>query len=383
MSVLSSKAKTAFMNSVLALRHYKCYKACAALYKRNLKLLGIANQKAEGEEAYVKKWQALSSRVGRHYYRLFRKFVGNTPNIVPEDIGHFYIEPVLNPVAYRAAYADKNLFPKIIGKDYLPRTVLCRINGGDLLDADYNKADDNILKYAADARSLILKPSTYTRSGWQIMRFDRQGDTFVSKDGTVLTTDFLLHYRSDFCLQETIVQHAFMQALCATSVNTIRLGVYRSVVDNEPKIIGGCLKVGRKGSIIDNNNAGGMLVGVDMQTGELGKYVLDVDGRRFDSLNGVNFAMASLQIPHWDEVLQLAKLVSRKVLCHRLLTLDIALRDSGKPALIEYNIEGIAFYIFMLVGQLPFGEYTDEIINYCKDHRHQAKEFVFFSHHTL
>lgn len=72
----------------------------------------------------------LCPRVEPYSYRFFRHFCGNNPNIVPEDIGRSYIEEVLNPVEYRPAYADKNLFPEIIGKNHVARTIVCRINGG-------------------------------------------------------------------------------------------------------------------------------------------------------------------------------------------------------------------------------------------------------------
>ena len=78
-------------------------------------------------------------------------------------------------------------------------------------------------KYIGDSTSLILKPSVGTNSGDGVIKFNKVGEEFVSIDGKVtLTKEFLMSYGRNFCLQEAVCQHEFMNHLCATSVNTIR-----------------------------------------------------------------------------------------------------------------------------------------------------------------
>lgn len=177
-----TKAKS-ILKSIDSLRHYWCYLSYASQFKRYLKLQHIRNVKAEGEDAYIRKWKDLSSRIEPYSYRFFRNYCGNTPNIVPENVGRSYIEEVLNPMEYRVVYSDKNLFPKIIGRENCPRTILCRINGSNLLDGEYRPATKNIGSYFGDLKSLILKPTVNSCSGDGIMKFVRRGDEFISMGG--------------------------------------------------------------------------------------------------------------------------------------------------------------------------------------------------------
>jgi hypothetical protein len=135
-------------------RHIVFY---SSQFKRYLELHHFDDEKAPGEDAYLALWHSLSKHVEPYSYRFFRHFCGDTPRIVPEDIGHSVIEDVLCPSSYRAVYSDKNLFPLIVGKENLPRIFFYRINGGGLLDSAYRPVDRDILSYLDSVDSLILK----------------------------------------------------------------------------------------------------------------------------------------------------------------------------------------------------------------------------------
>ena len=354
-------------NALIKLERFIVYKRLRAQYKKLLKTHDIEDKKVEGEDAYLQKWSALSNHVEPYSYRLFCHYCGHTPNIVPEDIGHSVIEAALNPEYYRPAYSDKNLFPLFVGKDNVPRIVMCRINGGILLDGNYQKADKDLSAYIGDARALILKPSQNGHSGIGIIKFVKQGDAFVSSDGKkVLTKDFLRSYSQNFCLQETVEQHAFMRSLCSTCVNTLRLCIYRSVIDNEPILTAGIIRIGKEGSVVDNINSGGLRVGIQLSTGELSLYGINQAGERHEVWNDVDFTKERLFVPNWDKVAEFAKEIGRKILHHRLLALDIAIKADGSPILIEYNIGYFSYAAFMYTNQEVFGKHTDEVIAYCK-----------------
>ncbi len=346
---------------------YKAYKFFSAQFKDFIESHHFENKKLEGEDAYIQKWSALSKKVEVYSYRFFSHYCGLTPNIVPENIGRYYIEPFLNPVKYRYPYADKNMFPRIIGKEYVPRTVVCRINGRMLLDSDFTLADKDLKKYIGDSTSLILKPSVGTNSGDGVIKFNKVGEEFVSIDGKVtLTKEFLMSYGRNFCLQEAVCQHEFMNHLCATSVNTIRLCLYRSLSDNQSVVTAGIIRIGKQGAIVDNAHAGGVFVGVDMASGELDKHIIGQDFYKHDKWNDVDFSKETLVVPNWDEVIDFAKYIGTRLPHHRLIALDIALDTKGKPILIEYNIDFFGYWLFMLTNQEVFGKYTDEVIDYCK-----------------
>ena len=177
---------------------------------------------------------------------------------------------------------------------------------------------------------------------------------------------FLESYRKDFCLQEAVEQHDFMNKLCSTAVNTIRLCLYRSVKDEKPRVTASTIRIGKNGAIIDNACAGGRFTGVNVKTGELGKFVMDKYGNKENVYNEIDFSQGAFVVPNWKEVIAFAEYVGTKILHHRLIALDIALNKEGKPVLIEFNIEWFGFWIYEYMNQEVFGEYTDEIIEYCK-----------------
>jgi hypothetical protein len=48
------------------------------------------------------------------------------------------------------------------------------------------------------------------------------------------------------------------------------------------------------------------------------------------------------------------------------MVLDLVLKNDGKPILTEYYIDWFGFWIYEYTNQEVFGEFTDEIIDYCK-----------------
>lgn len=214
---------------------------------------------------------------------------------------------------------------------------------------------------------LILKPSTDSCSGVGVMLFERKGKEWIcDNEGVKLTEDFLLNYRDNFVLQEAIEQHSYISQFCPTSVNTFRIAVYRSVRDESINVLGTIMRIGKNGSVCDNAHAGGMFIGIDKVSGALNKYVCDQYGNKQNIWNGIDFSKNNFAIPSWDKIIEFSKYIGSVNHHCRLLALDVALDNDGNPRLIEYNCDGFSYWLFMFTGQKPLGEFTDEIIEYCK-----------------
>ena len=370
---MKGKVKSFVCSVIQRYIRYMLYRKYSLQFKRYLKLQEFDNNKVEGEDDYIEKWKDLCKRVEPYSFRFFRHYCGNTPNIIPEDIGRSYIEPLLDPIVFRPAYSDKNLFPIIIGKEFVPRTIVCRINNSCLLDSDFCEIDKELSCYVDCFDALILKPSIGSCSGRGVLLFHKSGGQFVTHNRSyTLSKDYLLSYGENFCLQEAVKQHEFMSNLCSTSVNTIRLCLYRSVENEQCHVTASIIRIGQEGSFLDNAHAGGMIVGVNLQTGELGKYVTDQYGSRRYLWNSIDFASNTFCVPFWDDIISFAEFVGRKIPHHRLIALDIALRYDGSPILIEYNIDSFGYWAFMMTGQEVFGEFTDEIIEYCRKNKQKC-----------
>lgn len=52
---------------------------------------------------------------------------------------------------------------------------------------------------------------------------------------------------------------------------------------------------------------------------------------------------------------------------HRCFNLDVMIDKAGNPKLIEFNISAMGIWAYQFLGKSCFGEYTDEIIDYCRN----------------
>ena len=258
------------------------------------------------------------------------------------------------------------MFPILCGKDALPKTLVCRMSGGPLWDGDYNPISRPINEYLEGFEKVILKPSLDSSSGKNVHLFIKRNGVWVSEaDGSLMTKDFLMSYGKNFVVQEAIQQHSDIARFNPSSVNTLRIAVYRSVKDNEPHVLASIMRVGKKGMFVDNAHAGGLYVGIDVSSGKVGKMLYDQYGRNYTHLNDLDYTNNEFVIPCWEKVKDFVCDVSRKLVHHRLFAFDITVDSNGEPKIIEYNISGFSYWLFMFTGQKPLGEYTEEIIDYC------------------
>ena len=133
--------------------------------------------------------------------------------------------------------------------------------------------------------------------------------------------------QGEHILEERIIQSGVMSRLNASSVNTIRC---ITINTREGVVIPYTfLKVGRNGSFVDNGGAGGILAGIDENTG-----VINTNG--YDEFNneyivhpdsGVTFAGYSF--PHWDEMRSMCVEMANMIPSVKCIGWDLALTDKG------------------------------------------------------
>lgn len=352
------------------------------LYNKNyryfFKKQGFRNSHVEGEDQYLSKWRVLQRNITPLQYRFFFNYAGVNPNIVPEEVSHNIIEPILNPIRYRFYYEDKNIYDKLFPKEYTAQTILRRM-GGFYYDEYYNKINDLMdedLNFNSIKRDkIIIKPTVDSASGVGVLLFQRDGDVFKQSSGDkILSVRFLeSFYGCDFIIQECLRQSDFMSMFNATSVNTIRMLVYRSVIDDSIHIINAVIRMGGKGAFVDNAHAGGVFIGLSSE-GKLGKYICSCDGDRANSHNGIDFINSDFHVPNYHRAKEFAIEVASCVTHHRCLAMDIMIDQKGDPRLIEFNISGLSTWLYQFAGTPAFGKYTDEIIEYCYKNKKKAEK---------
>lgn len=350
-------------------------------YRRLLKLNNILNKPCEGEDKWIEKWSVLG-KANPIYYRLFSHYIGNNINIIPEDICRNIVEPILDPLRYVSYYSDKNIFDRLFRQGTLPKTIFRKMSGF-YYDSEYNSikmTNDSALKdilQLSGCNKIIIKPSVDSSSGNGIKLFEKKDNEWIEIGGDgKLTLAYLdTNYGDDIVVQECVEQAEFMSYFNSTSVNTLRLTLYRSVKTNECHIPSAIIRIGASGSLVDNAHAGGGCVGIKVEDGTLCNKVLNQYGESTTEFNGIDFTKEH-KIPNWDKVVEFAKYIGRNIPHHRLLALDIMLDKKGCPRLIEYNIKSCSVWLFQLTSSSVFGEFTDEVIGYCKNNLDKAQMVI-------
>ena len=236
---------------------------------------------------------------------------------------------------------------------------------------------------ASSITKIVIKPSIDTSSGKGVCFFEKVNDEWKNlENNEPLTLDFLnKRCGNHFIIQECLKQSNELNYYNSTSINTLRLSLYRSVTTNECHITNSIIRIGSKGSLVDNAHAGGAYVGI-MQDGTLCKQVLNQYGETTTYFNDIDFTQTHI-IPNFDKVVAFAKMIGGKLPHLRLLALDIMIDDSGNPRLIEFNSENFSVKFLQLTKQPVFGEFTDDIIDYCIRHKNRLSTGIHFSKKKL
>lgn len=135
-------------------------------------------------------------------------------------------------------------------------------------------------------------------------------------------------------VEQYIVQHESLSALCDRSVNTLR--IVTSSVTGTPEIVFAGLRIGNGNCDVDNFHGGGMCVPVCESDGRLVGSAVDKALNRYEShpVSGIRFDGYAL--PFWDEIKRMvceAALVEPRIM---VIGWDVAITPSG-PVFVEGN----------------------------------------------
>jgi len=319
---------------------------------------------AEGEDAWLKKWQAYGKGVSLNTYRVSSHEVAPDINILPFSICRNVVEPVLTPEQYHSFYSDKNSFGLLFDKNDMPRTYF-RCMNGVFFDGDYKgvKASD-MLNCIGDATEIFVKP-TNLQGGKGAAIYKKENGKFVNTKGEDLNVETLLkEYKANFIIQERFSQSEFMAQFNPTSVNTIRMTAYRNPQTGETRVLRAFVRMGGKGAFVDNTHSGGMYAGID-DNGKLLPFVINNFGDRKSIHNDIDFEHTTFVIPNYEAVKAFAIRLTRRMPHMHLFAFDIAIDVNGLPKLIEVNTSSFDPALSHMTLGPTFREYTDEIVEYC------------------
>jgi hypothetical protein len=288
---------------------------------------------------------------------------------IPEDIYYCEIEPRLNNKSLSIIYTDKNHYDKVFSGIRFPVTIL-RGMGGLLYDKYYTHLKIDIAAaHLRNYKSFVIKPSINSGGGRYVRIYSGDGTWFAESENkrSLSAEDIIKMYLPDFICQEVIYNHDYYNAFNPTSLNTVRFLLYNSVINGHPEILHAVFRVGKQGSTVDNQAAGGFACGVENE-GLLTGLAVNKNGELFRVVNGQSLESAG-KLPGFESMRQLALYTGRQIQYSHLFGLDLCLDYKGEPILIEVNCINNEINFFQMANGPLFGIYTDEILKWIRSQK--------------
>ena len=230
------------------------------------------------------------------------------------------LNTVLTDHDYTCILRDKELFSTLLTEwgFNTPHTVAC-------------------VKEAKDIALLLVRPGTY---------FAKPLDGECGRGAFKLTITPATEAKeleekfvgTPYLVQTLVRQHPEIDRIYGQAVNTLRI---LTIIDKATGVavpVAGEIRFGANGSAVDNLAAGGVAVGVDLQTGQLSEYGICKKGgaRRTLCHPDSQVRFSEVRLPFIQEAVREAQELHAKLSSIRIIGWDIALTADG-PVFIEGN----------------------------------------------
>ncbi len=186
----------------------------------------------------------------------------------------------------------------------------------------------------ADSNVVFAKPTR----GWSGMNVFRIDFAALPADDPSFAKLLDAAKLDTYLIQAAIVQHPDVAEVHPPSVNTIRLDTYVHD-DGSVEIMSAIMRFGAEGRHVDNGTAGGLFVGIDLDTHTLrghGYRLIQYGGAVCTHHPTTHVPFAGRHVPHLDAVQDLVRRAASLIPSLPLLGWDVAIQLDG-PLLIEGN----------------------------------------------
>lgn len=290
-------------------------------------------------------WLLRSGEINNYYYvyGLDRKSVDRSRELLP----YRQFRRIRNRYNLRIGRAPYNyvclLRDKFVFSQFVTSLGLATPRNLALLDANrVTWLDTNVtvpLQAIADRQDVALDGFCKKLGGIQgdgafALRIEA-GSLYV-RDRKIDLAELQSRLDERYLFQQRVIQHEALSALHPGSVNTIRLITFATASGVE--LFAAALRVGTHGHSVDNWAAGGLIVGVDPQRGELrseGFYKPGYGGRTPRHPNSC-IEFQGFKIPYFFEALESVTRLHGYLRDIHSIGWDVAVTPAG-PTIIEGN----------------------------------------------
>ena len=362
------KLKTLLKRLLASIKKNRLYRVRKAYAKRLLASHAdnkrLTREQKDEIQSFYKKMIGKKIDLDTHRYFYSRTGVFSK-EYVPFYLYHIDLIGKANKMSYRDALADKNMCDVLFPGAKRPRTILKNINGYFYMDGEPVSKEEAVRR-CQNLQNMLIKPSLELQGSGVAALEVKDGITSIGGKTIEQVFD---QYDRNYLIQERVKQHERMSALNPTSVNTLRVLTYRS--EMEILVMYTVVRIGKAGSVIDNQSAGGISTSVDEQ-GRLGKIAYG--GFSTDNIleTDTGIKLEGYQVPSYDKVIETVKRLHYNLPFFDLVGWDMAVDEAGDPVLIEWNANtGLSQSAY---GP-GFGKYTERVFKELWPRPNQTNEY--------
>ena len=190
---------------------------------------------------------------------------------------------------------------------------------------------DAIVTRITDDRIFIKRYRGGAASGISVA--ERKQDGFYTEDGQKLSATMIRnnYCDSNYIFEKQLVQDPILSKLNPDTINTCRVLTYKD------KVVSCSIRVGRKGSFVDNAAKGGIVLSLDMETGRIEEYGLrEYDLTKYYEHPDTKIKFKDYEVPMWPAVKELVEKTIQLIPYYNSVGFDVATTVNG-PVIIEIN----------------------------------------------
>ena len=350
MNIARSKLMKIFKRCKLYIARKYVFKAEG----KHLSSIKLARLTKQEKQLIHKQWDGLGLKIYEDFFRMYKTIDTFNPLYLSDDLYYPYVIRKLNPIEYCSAFCHKGFYDIFFPNAHKPKTYVTRIRG-TYFDGERNiLSETEAMTLASKCTPFIIKPTINTSVGKNVHKITDCSDVNIY--------ELFSSVGQDFIVQEVLEQSAQTAALNKNSLNTIRISTL--YINNKFSVCNMCIRMGRNNAIVDNLGAGGLMLGINKDSGALCDFAYDNKYHKYYQ-NG-DFVFSGKRLEGYDKVKKFVERLHTSYLPHlSFVGWDIALDKNNEPTLIEVNLIWPGIQFEQLSTATPiFGERTNEVIAY-------------------